>query len=85
NLGLAYSDLGQVARAIGFYEQALAIHREIGDRRAEGSDLGNLGLAYSDLGQVERAKDYLRQCVAIFEDMKDPRAAQARRLLDNLG
>ncbi len=54
NLGLAYSDLGQVEKAIEYYEQALVIFKKIGDRRGEGADLGNLGLAYSDLGQVRK-------------------------------
>ena len=34
---------------------ALAIDREIGDRRGEGNVLGNLGIAYAALGQVEQA------------------------------
>ena len=33
NLGIAYADLGQVEKAIGYYEQRLVIAREIGDRR----------------------------------------------------
>ena len=49
-LGLAYAALGQAERAIGFYEQALAIAREIGDRRGEVAELGNLGNAYAVLG-----------------------------------
>ena len=36
NLGNCYAGLGQTARAIEYYEQALAIAREIGDRRGEG-------------------------------------------------
>ena len=44
NLGLAYADLGEVRRAIEYYEQGLVIHRELGDRRGEGNDLGNLGI-----------------------------------------
>ena len=43
NLGLAYSDLGQVERAIEYHEQALVIAREIGDRRGEGSRPGQPG------------------------------------------
>jgi tetratricopeptide (TPR) repeat protein len=35
--------LGETRRAIQFYEQQLAIVREIGDRRGEGNALGNLG------------------------------------------
>src|SRR5208282_472567 len=41
NLGLTNADLGETRRAIEFYEQRLAIAREIGDRRGEGSVLGN--------------------------------------------
>ncbi len=36
NLGLAYAALGDARGAIGYYEQALAIAREIGDRRGKG-------------------------------------------------
>ncbi|MCP4283077.1 MAG: tetratricopeptide repeat protein, partial [Gammaproteobacteria bacterium] len=43
NLGNAYSDLGQVEKAIEYYQQALTISREIGHRQGEGNHLGNLG------------------------------------------
>ena len=39
NLGLAYSHLGEPRKAIEYYEQALKISREIGDRRGEGNTL----------------------------------------------
>ena len=45
NLGSCYSVLGQTARAIDYHEQALAINREVSDRRGEGIGLGNLGSA----------------------------------------
>ena len=73
NLGNAYSDLGQVERAIEYHQEALKISREIGDRRGEGSDLGNLGNAYSDLGQVERAIEYYEQALAIAREIGDRR------------
>jgi hypothetical protein len=37
------------------YEQQLPIVRKIGDRRSEGSALGNLGNAYKSLGETRRA------------------------------
>jgi tetratricopeptide (TPR) repeat protein len=40
--------LGQIEKAIDYYEQALAIDREIGDRSGEGIDLGNLAEALID-------------------------------------
>jgi tetratricopeptide (TPR) repeat protein len=41
-----------VRRAIEYYKRALAIAREIGDRRGEGIYLSNLGLAYADQGET---------------------------------
>ncbi|MCP4283410.1 MAG: tetratricopeptide repeat protein, partial [Gammaproteobacteria bacterium] len=83
NLGLAYSDLGQVEHAIKYYEQALAIDREIDDRRGEGAALGNLGIAYSDLGQVEHAIEYYEQALAIDREIGDRQGEGAD--LGNLG
>lgn len=72
DIGNAYSDLGQVAKAIDYYEQALVIQREIGDRRGEGNQLGNLGIVYGALGQVENAKQYLKSALAIGQEIRDP-------------
>ncbi len=82
NLGLAYSDLGQLEKAIGYYEQALAIAREIGDRRGEGNDLCNLGLAYAALGQVEKACGLLQEALMIFEEIRSPNADTVRGWLE---
>jgi tetratricopeptide (TPR) repeat protein len=72
-VGLAYAALGQVEQAIGYYEQALAIVREIGDRHGEGAVLGNLGAAYYRLGQVEQAIGYYEQRLVIARETGDRR------------
>ncbi len=73
NLGIAYSNLGQVERAIQYYEKALDIAQKIGDRINEGARMGNLGLAYSDLGQVEKASQYYEEALAIAKKIGDRR------------
>ncbi len=73
NLGIAYSGLGQVEKAIKYHEQALVIAREIGDKQGEGTDLGNLGNAYSDLGQVEKAIEYYQKALVIAREIGDRR------------
>ena len=78
NLGNAYRNLGEVERAIDFYQQALTISRDIGDRRGEGADLGNLGIAYRNLGEVERAIELMEASVKIFDEIKSPNAEVAR-------
>ena len=53
------------------YEQRLKIAREIGDRRGEGSALGNLGSAYAHLGGTRRAIEYYEQALAIDREIGD--------------
>jgi tetratricopeptide (TPR) repeat protein len=71
NLGLAYADVGEARRAIKYYEQALPIARELGDRQSEGNHLNNLGLAYADLGEPRRAIEYYEQALAVAREMGD--------------
>ncbi len=77
DLGLTYMQLGYVRRAIEYYDQALKISREIGDRRGEGADLGNLGLAYSDLGEPRKAIEYSEQALKISREIGDRRGEGA--------
>ena len=69
NLGAAYYRLGQVHRAISFYEKALRLSRERKDRWNEGIWLGNLGTAISDLGQNARAIEYYEQALMIHREV----------------
>ena len=56
---------GRARKAIEYHEQALKISREIGDKRGEGTALGNLGMAYSDLGEPRKAIEYHEQALKI--------------------
>ncbi|KPQ32735.1 MAG: hypothetical protein HLUCCO16_19630 [Phormidium sp. OSCR] len=82
-MGNVYNSLGQYERAIDFYEQSLAITREIGDRAGEGNALSNLGNVYNSLGQYERAIDFYEQSLTIAREIGD-RAGEGR-VLGNLG
>jgi tetratricopeptide (TPR) repeat protein len=61
----------------------LALDKEIGDRRGEGSDLGNLGNAYRNLGQVEKSIQYYEKALAIAQEIGDRRGEG--NSLNNLG
>ena len=56
-----------------YYEEALTIAREIGDRRGEGADLSSLGIRYATLGETERAIEYYEQALAIAREIGDKR------------
>jgi CHAT domain-containing protein len=83
NLGTAYSDLGDYRKAISFYEKALAIAEEIGDKQGKGSWLGNLGRAYGDLGDYRKAISFGEKALAIAEEIGDKKGKGNR--LGNLG
>jgi tetratricopeptide (TPR) repeat protein len=73
-----------VQKAIGYYEPALAISREIGDRRNEGTWLANLGLAYADLRDTVRARELWQEALRIFEAIESPHTETVRRWLAGL-
>jgi tetratricopeptide (TPR) repeat protein len=83
NLGNAHANLGDNQRAIDLFEQALAIARDLGDRKGEGVWLGSLANVYGDLGDTRRAIDLFEQALAIARDLGD-RVGEAKRL-GNLG
>ncbi|HQW36739.1 MAG TPA: tetratricopeptide repeat protein [Thermoflexales bacterium] len=83
NLGGAYAGLGDATRGIEFYEQALVIDREIGDRGGEGTALGNLGTAYWALGDAQRAIGFYEQQLEIVREIGDRRGEGTA--LGNLG
>jgi tetratricopeptide (TPR) repeat protein len=77
HLGASFAALGQLERAIGLYEEALAIARALQLRDAEKVWLGNLGHAYRDLGQAERAIGYYQEALAITRVIGDRRGEGA--------
>ena len=68
NLGNIYSTLGRTEKAINYYQQALDIARETGNRNREGAWLGGLGNIYRTLGQTEKAIEHYQQALAIARE-----------------
>ncbi len=75
--------LGKKQEALGYYEQALRIGREVGDRGGEGTTLNNLGGVYNDLGKKQEALGYYEQALRIRREVGD-RGGEGTTL-NNLG
>jgi tetratricopeptide (TPR) repeat protein len=68
---------------IEWLEAGARAARRLGDKAAEGADLGNLGLAYDDLGEPRQAVEYYHQALAIAREIGDRRSEG--NALGNLG
>jgi tetratricopeptide (TPR) repeat protein len=59
--GINHSRLGNNQEAITFYERALALRREIGDKKGESSSLASMAGVISSLGDKQTALAYFEQ------------------------
>ncbi|MFN8495579.1 MAG: tetratricopeptide repeat protein [Caldilineaceae bacterium] len=83
DLGLAYSRLGEMDKAIDCYQQAITIAKKTVERDIEGIILGNLATCYSALGKYQQAGNCYQQALIIAKDIGDRRGEEKR--LTNLG
>jgi hypothetical protein len=79
--GIAFDALGDTRRTIGFYEQALQIARETGDRRNEGAVLWNMALALDKVGDRPRTTICAEATLVIFEEIESPYTEMVRNRL----
>ncbi|MDY7022653.1 MAG: CHAT domain-containing protein, partial [Cyanobacteriota bacterium] len=82
-LGLAYRSLGQYQKAIEFFQQSLAIAREIGDRSGEANSLDNIGFLLEQQNQPELAITFLKQSVNVTETIRQDIGGLPRELQES--
>jgi tetratricopeptide (TPR) repeat protein len=71
--GLQKSKIDRFQEALPFWEQSLAIYREIGNREREGTVLVLLSYTYSKLGDYQKALDSAQEGLAIARELQDPK------------
>jgi serine/threonine protein kinase len=67
-IGTSYLHMGKTDMAIGYFEKALVMAREVGDLIWAGYALGNLGNAYLNLGDAHRAIKFFEQCLELYRE-----------------
>lgn len=83
DLGIAYDDHGDKQKAMEYYNQALAIERELGNRADEASTLFNIGSSYGDIGEKQKALESYNQALKIEREVQDREGEAAT--LSNMG
>ena len=64
---------GRTQEAREQFEASLAIHRQLGNRRAEGITLGSLGVLHLEQGHMEEARDHSERALAIHREVGNRR------------
>ena len=89
-LGSLHGLLGQLLylssqfdSALLYYEQAVAIQQEIGNRQGEGATLNNISQIYQAKGDYDTALRYLEQSLGIVQEIGD--IAGLATTLNNMG
>jgi len=83
-LGSVYDHLGKQQEALSYYEQALAIRREVGDRGGEGQTLWNIGALYFEQDHYDVALPSLLLARDIFEEVQSPNRDGVQSWIDDL-
>jgi len=82
NIGLTYQEQRQYPKASEFYQQSLAIAKQVGDQVLEGRVLNNLGFVYKILGQYPKALEFYQRALAVTREVDDQTKAAT---LNNIG
>jgi tetratricopeptide (TPR) repeat protein len=69
--GMSSYDQGQYQSALNYFQQALVIRREVGDRAGEGATLNNIGGVYDSRGQYDQAFQNFQQALVILREVGD--------------
>ncbi|MBR9919557.1 MAG: tetratricopeptide repeat protein, partial [Bacteroidetes bacterium] len=70
NIGLIYSNKGELDEALKYHKSALELDRQIGYVQGEASGLGNIGLIYRSKGELDEALKYLKLALIIWEKLE---------------
>jgi tetratricopeptide (TPR) repeat protein len=76
--------LSEAGRAIGYFEQALRVAQDIGDKVGEGTWLNNLGMAFKNLKKYDLALACYLLARKIRIEIRDPRIRKTENNINKL-
>ena len=83
NIGVIHQNIGNLDKALGYFQQSLKLHRAIDNQDGIASTLGNIGIIYSRKSDLERALNYFTEAHEIIEPSGDEK--RMINSLSNLG
>jgi serine phosphatase RsbU (regulator of sigma subunit)/Tfp pilus assembly protein PilF len=71
NMGYVSDDLGDITKALEYYNESLVLRREIDDKRGMAESLNNIAVAYEKQGDIPHALEYQFNSLKIQEEIAD--------------
>ncbi|MCI0526395.1 MAG: CHAT domain-containing protein, partial [Nitrospira sp.] len=67
NIGGIYDSTGEYPKALSYYQEALKIKKELGDKEVKGATLNNIGGIYNSTGEYPKALSYYQEALKIVK------------------
>lgn len=83
NIGIVYDAQRNFPKALEYYELALKMQEELGDRNGVASDLNNIGNVYHSEKNYSKAVAYFLRCLKMMQEMENKMGIESS--LANLG
>ncbi len=83
NVGLVYGDRSEYGRALEYYQHALRIFEELGDKIGQAWVVNNIGNIYNESSDYERALEHYQRSLRLYGELGDKRGQAA--VLGNIG
>jgi tetratricopeptide (TPR) repeat protein len=69
DFGMISYYLGELDRALEYYEKALELDEELERKGGIAAELGNIGATYLAKGELDKALDYTKKALKLFEEL----------------
>lgn len=71
NMGYLADQVGNPTEALSYYQKALDIQEEIGDKKGASYSLNNMGYVYNNLIDIPKSLEYYHKGLKLQEEIKD--------------
>ena len=68
-LGTIFYYLGEINKALKYYEKALELHEELSRKEGMAVVLGNIGVIYKIKGELDKAQEYYEKALELDEEL----------------
>ena len=68
-LGTIFYHLGEINKALKYFEKALKLNEDLGNKEGMAIGLGNIGIVYQIKGELDKALEYYGKALKLNEDL----------------